>query len=66
MNAGWVVFYTWVRIEPGRYKWGEMAGFLDGLVQGDEAKKNYVVRAKSADEKTDNKIRLVLNQLCTG
>lgn len=29
-----------------------MAGFSDGLVQGDEAKKIYVARSKSVDEKT--------------
>lgn len=29
-----------------------MAGLTDGLVQGDEAKKFYVARSKSVDEKT--------------
>ena len=29
-----------------------MSGFSDGLVQGDEAKKIYIARSKSVDEKT--------------
>jgi hypothetical protein len=53
MNTGWAVFlYSGWNLILVDIKGGKMAGLTDGLVQGDEAKKIYVARSKSVDEKT--------------